>query len=313
MTERISCIDIGTNTALLLIADLDPESGSVLPVYHKQTIIRLGEHVDEMKIIDPEARQRLIACLRDYAALSEEHKAEKVVAVGTSALRDAKNRMEVTSETVRSTGIVIRCITGEEEAELTFFGAVAGMRDIPESFTVVDIGGGSTELSMGSVEGITRSVSMDIGSVRLTERFFSSLPPSEEEFGLAREEINRVLTGGVLPFFAAREKVFGVAGTLTTLAQLAQGSKEFDPEKVHGYRLSYDDVRRTLERLKGSSNEEIMAMGVPEGRADVITMGTLIVHQLMRLLGIAEIQVSGQGLRYGIALQELTSLRQEAQ
>ncbi|TCD48133.1 Ppx/GppA phosphatase family protein [Chlorobium sp. N1] len=311
MTERISCIDIGTNTALLLIADLDPEEGTVEPVFHKQTIIRLGEHVDEMKIIDPEARQRLISCLRDYSALSAEHKAESVIAVGTSALRDAKNRMEVTSETVRSTGIVIRCISGEEEAELTFFGAVTGMRDIPETFTVVDIGGGSTELSMGSVDGVSKSVSMDIGSVRLTERFFSALPPSQEEFARARQEVNRVLTGGVLPFFEAREKVFGVAGTLTTLAQLAQGMREFDPEKVHGYRLGYEDVRRILERLKASSQEEILQMGVPEGRADVITMGALIVHQLMRLLGIGEIQVSGQGLRYGIALQELKKLRAE--
>ena len=311
MTERVSCIDIGTNTALLLIADLDPEKGTVEPVFHKQTIIRLGEHVDEMKIIDPEARQRLISCMRDYSALSGEHKSDRIIAVGTSALRDAKNRMEVTSETVRSTGIVIRCISGEEEAGLTFFGAVSGMQEVPDPFTVIDIGGGSTELSMGSVTGVTHSTSMDIGSVRLTERFFSTLPPPEEEFGRAKEEVNRVLTGGILPFFASREHVFGVAGTLTTLAQLAQGMREFNPEKVHGYQLRYDDVHRILDLLKASSLEEIKSMGVPEGRADVITMGALILHQLMRLLGLGEIRVSGHGLRYGIALQELQNIRRK--
>lgn len=307
--ERVACIDVGTNTALLLVADLDPLSGTITPVVQKQTIVRLGRKVDEKKIIESEARQRLLSCLIDYSNIAAEQGASSVIAVGTSALRDAKNRMEVTSEVVRSTGMVLRCISGEEEAELTYFGAVAGMSDIPTPFTVIDIGGGSTEFSMGSLEGIKRSVSIDIGSVRLTERFFSSLPPGEEEFDKAREEINRHLTPAVIPFFGSREHVWGVAGTLTTIAQVAQGLAEFDIDRVHGFHLSYEAVHALLHRLRQSTVEEITAMGVPEGRSDVITMGTLILHQFMRLLGVREIRVSTQGLRFGLAQKELLRLQ----
>jgi exopolyphosphatase/guanosine-5'-triphosphate,3'-diphosphate pyrophosphatase len=308
--KRISCIDIGTNTALLLIADLEPESGTINSVYHKQTIVRLGKNVDAEKVIDRDALQRLIESLSDYRRISDEHETETIIAVGTSALRDAKNHDEVISEVARKTGITIKCISGKEEAELTFSGAVAAMSNIPDLFTVIDIGGGSTEISMGSVCAVTESVSMDIGSVRLTERFFSTLPPPQQEFDDAKSSINKLLSSNILPFFASRDHVYGVAGTLTTIAQVAQGLKHFDARKVHNFPLRYTDVHACLEKLKASNLEEIIDLGIPEGRADVITMGTLILHQLMRLLGIEKIQVSIQGLRFGLAQQELLRMQE---
>jgi len=307
---RVSCIDIGTNTALLLIADLDPGSGTIHSVFHKQTIVRLGKNVDAEKIIDHEAIRRLISCLIDYQRLSIEHGSVNIIAAGTSALRDAQNRAEVIGEIETATGIAVQCLSGKEEAELTFFGAVAGMTDIAEPFTVIDIGGGSTEISMGSLCAVTESVSLDIGSVRLTERFFTALPPAEKEFSTAKAEINNILTSGILPFFASRERVYGVAGTLTTIAQVSQGLKHFDALKVHHYKLKYHEVNDLLEDLKECDLEEIVEMGIPEGRADVITMGTLILHQFMRLLGIGEIRVSIQGLRFGLAQKELLRLRE---
>lgn len=310
--KRISCIDIGTNTALLLIADLEPESGTIIPVLHRQTIVRLGERVDERKAIGSDALRRLLDCMKNYRTLSEEHHAEKIIAGGTSALRDAANRDAVIGKIAEETGIAVTCISGAEEAEFTFFGAVAGQNDLPEPFAVIDIGGGSTEICMGSCTAVEKSVSMDIGSVRLTERFFSSLPPSREEFEAAREEINRVLTGHIIPFFPAREAIFGVAGTLTTIAQVSQELKRFDPLKVQNYRLAYDEVHRMLETFRQITQEEIMAMGIPEGRADVITMGTLILHQLMRLLGVSELRVSIQGLRFGLARKELLRLQHQS-
>jgi exopolyphosphatase/guanosine-5'-triphosphate,3'-diphosphate pyrophosphatase len=308
--KRVACIDIGTNTALLLIADLEPESGVILPLYHKQTIVRLGQNVDAEKNIDPEAFRRLLDCLRDYRAISMEQECDEIAAAGTSALRDAANRAAVIREAAEETGIAIECISGSEEAELTFFGAVAGMHDIPEPFTVIDIGGGSTEISMGSLSGVTRSVSLDIGSVRLTERFFTSLPPSAHEIEQATLCVNNALSSGITPFFASRENVYGVAGTLTSIAQLAQGLKHFDALKVHNYTLSFGQVHAMLEMLKQSSLQEIIGLGVPEGRADVITTGTLILHQFMRMLGIPEIRVSIQGLRFGLAQRELLRLRE---
>lgn len=309
--KRASFIDIGTNTALLLIADLDPVNNRIIPVLHRQTIVRLGKNVDEQKIIDHVAMQRLIQCLLDFKELSKEHKAERIVAAGTSALRDAKNRMEIIDEVVMASGIVIKTLSGEEEAALTFTGAIAGMENAPERFTVIDIGGGSTEISMGDMACLDQSVSLDIGSVRLTERLFSDQPPSETEFYVAKEEIDRMFTGNLEPFFAGREHVFGVAGTLTTIAKLVSGQKEFDPAKIHNYPLHYNQVRQLLEELKSLTIEQIIGRGVPEGRADVITMGTLILHQFMRLLGVQEITVSIQGLRYGMALKELQQLQGE--
>ncbi|UZJ41355.1 Ppx/GppA family phosphatase [Prosthecochloris sp. SCSIO W1101] len=309
--KRASFIDIGTNTALLLIADLDPVNNRIIPVLHRQTIVRLGKNVDEQKIIDHAAMQRLIQCMLDFKELSKEHKAERIVASGTSALRDAKNRMEIVDEVVMASGIVIKTLSGEEEAALTFTGAIAGMENVPERFTVIDIGGGSTEISMGDMACLDQSISLDIGSVRLTERLFSDQPPSETEFYAAKEEIDRMFTGNLEPFFAGREHVFGVAGTLTTIAKLVSGQKEFDPAKIHNYPLHYNQVRQLLEELKSLTIEQIIGKGVPEGRADVITMGTLILRQFMRLLGVQEITVSIQGLRYGMALKELQQLQGE--
>jgi exopolyphosphatase / guanosine-5'-triphosphate,3'-diphosphate pyrophosphatase len=309
MTKRVSCIDIGTNTALLLIADLDPATCTMQPIYHKQTIVRLGKNVDADKMIDPQGLQRLIDCMIDYRQLSDEHSVEAIIAAGTSALRDAKNRTEVIDSIERTAGITIQCISGKEEADLTFGGAVAGMSDVPELFTVIDIGGGSTEISMGSPGAVTESVSLDIGSVRLTERFFTTLPPSASEIDAAKSCIDQLLTANIIPFFAAREHVYGVAGTLTTIAQVSQGLKEFDAQKVHNYPLTYDEVHAFLDRLKTSTLDEIIELGIPEGRADVITMGTLILHQFMRLLGVGELHVSIQGLRFGLAQRELLRLK----
>ncbi|NTU96666.1 MAG: Ppx/GppA family phosphatase [Chlorobiaceae bacterium] len=308
--KRVACIDIGTNTALLLIADLEPENGTIIPLCHRQTIVRLGKNVDAEKTIEPMAIERLVDCLGEYGSISREHGCETIIAAGTSALRDAANRDEVISEAEAKTGITIKCISGTEEAELTFFGAVAGMNDVHDPFTVLDIGGGSTEISMGSLCGVRKSVSLDIGSVRLTERFFTSLPPSWNESEAATRTINDALAAGITPFFASRTTVYGVAGTLTSIAQLAQGLKQFDALKVHNYALTYLQVHSILETLKKNTLQEITGSGVPEGRADVITMGTLILHQFMRMLGIPEIRVSIQGLRFGLAQRELHRLRE---
>ncbi|UWX57726.1 Ppx/GppA family phosphatase [Chlorobaculum sp. MV4-Y] len=308
-TERIACIDVGTNTALLLVADLEPATGRIVTVDHRQTIVRLGQKVDEHRMIHPEALERLKACMTEYRKLCSELEVRRIIAAGTSALRDAANRDEIIGAVKGATGIEIRCISGDEEAVLTFFGAVAGLPEVPEPFTVIDIGGGSTEIIMGTVEQVASAVSMNIGSVRMTERFCTSIPPSAEEFEAAKKEIDRNLARSLPPFFAGRQQVFGVAGTLTTIAQVCMGDRHFDVAKVQGYQLEYSAVHQLLERLRAMTLDEIAALGIPEGRADVFTMGTLILRQFMRMLGVGTVTVSIQGLRYGMAQQELQRLR----
>jgi exopolyphosphatase/guanosine-5'-triphosphate,3'-diphosphate pyrophosphatase len=309
--ERIACIDVGTNTALLLIADLDPVMGRITPVAHRQVIVRLGQNVDEQRKIRPEALERLISCLSVYATLCLEFEARRIIAAGTSALRDAANHREVIAAVRLETGIDLHCISGQEEAELTFFGAVAGVDPVPEPFSVIDIGGGSTEIIMGNSRQIERSVSMNIGSVRLTERFGITHPPDREALNSVREDIDQHLARCLPPFFAARQHVFGVAGTLTTIAQVCIGELHFDPAKVQGYRLDYHAVHVLLDRFCRMTLQEIVALGIPEQRADVITVGTLILHQFMRMLGVGSITVSIQGLRFGMAQRELHRLQQK--
>ncbi|MCE1274637.1 MAG: Ppx/GppA family phosphatase [Chlorobiales bacterium] len=308
---RTACIDVGTNTALLLVADLDPATGRIIPVEHRQTIVRLGQKVDEGRVICSEALNRLVACMNEYAGLCRQLGVNRILAAGTSALRDAVNREEIIDAVRNATGIELRCISGKVEAELTFFGAVAGMANVPEPFTVIDIGGGSTEIIMGTTTSVERSVSIDIGSVRLSERFFTGLPPAPAQIDAAIEEINRQLSANLSPFFTSKTEVFGVAGTLTTIAQVSMGDRRFNPGKVHGFRLEYAHVHRLLERLRSMPLHDIVTLGIPEGRADVILMGTLILHQFMRQLGIDTVTVSIQGLRFGMAQQELMRLRQE--
>lgn len=307
-TERIACIDVGTNTALLLVADLDAAASNIVTVDHHQTIVRLGQKVDEHRMIHPEALDRLTACMTEYRNLCDGLGVQRILAVGTSALRDAANRDDIIAAVKGETGIEIRCISGDEEAALTFFGAVAGLPEVPEPFTVIDIGGGSTEIIMGTVEQVDSAVSMNIGSVRMTERFCAAQPPSPEEFEAAKKEIDCNLARSLPPFFAGRQQVFGVAGTLTTIAQVCLGDRHFDAAKVQGYRLEYDAVHELLDRLRAMKLDEIVALGIPEGRADVFTMGVLILHQFMRMLGVGSLTVSIQGLRYGVAQQELQKL-----
>lgn len=306
--QRTACIDVGTNTALLLVADLDPATGRILTVEHRQTIVRLGQKVDEGRVVCREAIGRLVACMTEYAALCRTLGVETILAAGTSALRDASNRDEVIGEVLRATGIGLRCISGIEEAELTFFGAVAGIKGVQEPFSVIDIGGGSTEIIMGTTSKVERSVSIDIGSVRLTERFFTGLPPKPAQLDAAIDGINRLLSANLSPFFASKGDVIGVAGTLTTIAQVSLGDRRFNADKVQGFKLEYDHVHRLLERLRPMRLQEVIALGIPEGRADVILMGTLILHQFMRLLGVDRVTVSIQGLRFGMAQQELARL-----
>ncbi|MCS6989619.1 MAG: Ppx/GppA family phosphatase [Chloroherpetonaceae bacterium] len=305
---RIATIDIGTNTALLLIADLDKETRSIRALCNHHEIIRLGKGVDKERRINGEAIERLVNCLRFYRSFAERYRVETIRAVATSAVRDAQNREEVLAIAKSECGIEIEPLSGEAEAELTFQGAIAGWNDLPEPFLVIDIGGGSTELILGDYGGIWDKTSLDIGSVRLTERFFKSHPPDAPCFNEARRFLAETFAKEISRFIAGRESVVGVAGTIISLAQRAQGLRAFDDEKLHGYALSHSIVDSELDFFKSHRIEEIIESGTEPGRADIITAGALILWEFMRVFGAKRITVSAQGLRYGVAARELRRL-----
>jgi exopolyphosphatase / guanosine-5'-triphosphate,3'-diphosphate pyrophosphatase len=285
---RVAAVDLGTNTTRLLVADV--EDGRIDEVHRETRITRLGEGVDKRGRLLPLPIARVRNALSDYRRTLERLGAERTLVVATSAVRDAENGEAFLGEVEWSYGFVTRLVSGEEEAALTR----RGVGPKPGTL-VVDIGGGSTELIVDDFH-----TSLDIGSVRYTERFVHSDPPTAAELdecaGAAREALAQREQ-------VAAERAIGVAGTVTTLAALDLGLDRYDRERVHGHRLSRAGARAQLERLAAlplSERREVPAL--EPGRAPVIVAGAVILVAILDQFGLEEIEVSERDILDGIAL-----------
>lgn len=311
VTGRLAGIDCGTNSIRLLIADVEG-SGRLRDVHRETRIVRLGQGVDATGEFAAEAIARTRAALADYAALLQKHGVSRVRMVATSAARDVANRddffamtAEVLGEVVP--GAVAEVISGAEEAELSFRGAVGELDSAAGPFVVVDLGGGSTEIVVGA-EAVVASYSADIGCVRLTERCLHSDPPTPTEVAAARQVVRERLEValGVVPVEGARTWV-GLAGTMTTLSALAHSLPAYDSAAIHLSRVAGPDLLAVCERLIGMMRAERAALPpMHEGRADVIGGGAIVVEELARELraraGIEELTVSEHDILDGIVL-----------
>jgi exopolyphosphatase/guanosine-5'-triphosphate,3'-diphosphate pyrophosphatase len=302
-----SSIDLGTNTCLLLVADCDPSSGRVNRVVSDHsTVVRLGEGVDKARELQVPAMERTLSCLKKYSQIVHENglKPEGTICVATSSSRDSKNGKTFFSQVEKETGFRFRVISGEDEAKYTFQGALLPGFDLA-STAVIDIGGGSTEfITTGP------GVSLDIGSVRFTERYLKSNPVSDEEFWACQDAIDSALTDAQ----SWRKKsllvksLIAVAGTATTLAAWHLEMRTFDAAKLDECRLTRGDVHRMVEELKWRSHaERALLPGIAKGREDVLLAGALILWRSMELLEFQEIQISTRGLRFGVMAMNPTS------
>ncbi len=292
---RVAAIDLGTNTTRLLVADVD--DGRVDEVSKKTTITRLGEGVDSRRRLLPLPIARVRNCLTDYRQELEALGAERTLAVATSAVRDAENGEAFLGEVEWSYGFKTRLLTGEEEAELTLRGTSGG-RDLRPATVVVDIGGGSTELITASDR-----VSTDLGSVRLTERFLPSDPPTEDELDALAAAVRSVLAEQVPDTLTARQAI-GVAGTVTSLAALDLGLVEYDADRVHGHKLGDAAVKAQLERLAALPLAERREVpGLEPERAPVIVAGAVILREVMRHFELPAIEASERDILHGAALE----------
>ncbi|MCV7255473.1 Ppx/GppA family phosphatase [Mycobacterium hackensackense] len=310
MGLRVGAVDCGTNSIRLLVADVVP--GGLRDVHREMRIVRLGEGVDATGEFAPAALARTEAALTDYVATMREHGVQRVRMVATSAARDAANRDEFFAMTARLLGQVIpgsvaEVISGTQEAELSFRGAVGELDPDAGPFVVVDLGGGSTELVLGSA-GVQASYSADIGCVRIKERCLHTDPPTAAEIGEARAMVRERLAEALreVPVGQARTWV-GVAGTFTTLAALAHGLQEYDPDIIHLSRTGFGDLLEVCDNLIRMSAAQRLALGpMHEGRADVIAGGAIVVEELADVLGdlagIDELVVSEHDILDGIAL-----------
>lgn len=303
---RVATIDIGTNTVLLLVAEKS-DGGELVPVEEHATITRLGQGVDKAKKLAPEAIARTNACLDQYADIVRRTGAERVAVVGTSAMRDAGGGEAVRAHVKKCFGVEARTISGDEEARLTFAGALSGLPDPGASpVTVFDIGGGSTEVVHGRRDTgeLAFVQSFDVGSVRLTERLISGDPPAKDErdavLAAAREVFRAV------PSLPSDMPPIGIAGTMTTLAAVYLRMETYDAKRVHGLTMTVPALEQVITELSCVTLEERQRMpGLEPKRADVIIAGGLVALAFLQHIGASEVRISDRGVRWGLA-EELT-------
>lgn len=303
--RRVAAIDCGTNSIRLLIADA--VDGHLRELHREMRIVRLGQGVDATGRFAADALERTRSALVDYAALCTTQHVERVRMVATSAARDAANRDVFFAMTTDVLGVSAEVVTGAQEAELSFRGAVDELASAEAPFVVVDLGGGSTEIVLGEAHVIA-SFSADIGCVRLTERCLHSDPPTAAEVaaarGVVRERVGEAL--GVVAVERARTWV-GVAGTMTTLAALAQDMTRYDSAAIHLSRVGINRLLAVCDGLIGMTRAQRAALGpMHEGRADVIGAGAIVVEELAYALheraDIDALTVSEHDILDGIAL-----------
>jgi exopolyphosphatase/guanosine-5'-triphosphate,3'-diphosphate pyrophosphatase len=303
----VAAVDCGTNSLRLLIAE-PTESGGLVDLARRTEIVRLGQGVDATGEFHPDALARTFTVTEQYAELIRQAgvPVERIHFVATSASRDVRNRETFFDGVKDRLGVTPDVITGDKEAELSFTGALSRVRPEGEPVLVMDIGGGSTEFIEGSAGGeMSFAISLDIGSVRITERFLKASPPDATELAAAASYVDDLLDSSEVDFGSVGTWI-GVAGTATTLAGVYLELPEYDRERVHGSLIPSQDLGALLNRLSTMTVEEIRALpSMHPGRADVITGGALIASRVALRTPVPGMIVSESDILDGIALELL--------
>ena len=303
-TRRLAGIDIGTLTCRLLIADLAP-GHPFKELRSERRILRLGEGVDQTKRLSPAAMDRVIHCLQEWRSVIENHEVEATAVVATSAVRDASNRAEFLARVKAECGLEVELISGEEEARRTLLGIRSGLPVGVTDILALDIGGGSTEFILDRPGQAPTTRSIDIGVVRLCERFLHHDPPTTEEIHQAREWVKRETTAAVAGMGSYEQATFvGTAGTITALAAMAQKLSTYEPARIHNYVLKLDTIRELEQTLLSRKKVERIGLpGLEKNREEVIAAGAIIIRTIMETLEQKECLVSDVGLREGVLIE----------
>jgi exopolyphosphatase/guanosine-5'-triphosphate,3'-diphosphate pyrophosphatase len=301
---RIAVIDIGTNSTRLLIADV--EAGRITQQLERHSVVtRLGAGVDAAGRLNPEAMERVYQTLEDYKTLIDRHQPQRTIAVLTSAVRDAANGQEFAHTVQTRFQAEPHVLSGDEEAELTFRGAMSARNPTDRTPTLVtDIGGGSTELVIGTDHEMAFHVSTQAGVVRQTERHLHDDPPTQAEQDELAQDAREIIERAVpADHRRAVERAIAVAGTATSLGAIAQELDPFDPEKVHGFELQRAQCEQILRRLAALPLEQRRQVkGLHPDRAPTIVAGVLILLEVLRLFGLDRVEVSEHDILQGAAL-----------
>jgi len=309
--RRSAFIDIGTNAILCLVAELR-DTGRFRVLDDLADIARLGRGVDQTRRIGAEGEARALAVLERYRGHCDSLGVQEFIAVGTSALREARNSSEVRARLRERLGFDIRVISGDEEAAYSFVAVQRGLPLAGRELLVIDIGGGSTEFIRGNENGVKHALSLNLGSVRLTERFLRSDPVHEKEMAEMVDAIDRDLAPlpERLGHCGAVLSLVGIAGTFTTLAAVEKQLQRYAHVKVHGSPLGLTEVRRQVRLFQERTLEERKRIiGLEPKRADVILAGACIIERIMTLFHAESVTVSDHGVRYGLLHERVQNLK----
>jgi exopolyphosphatase/guanosine-5'-triphosphate,3'-diphosphate pyrophosphatase len=300
--RRVAAIDCGTNSIRLLVADVDVDAGTLVDLDRRMEIVRLGEGVDATGRLGAAALERTFAACDRYAEVVRRLGATRVRFVATSASRDAENRDEFVAGVLDRIGVEPEVVSGDEEARLSFLGATRGLVGAQPPYLVVDIGGGSTELVLGTSEPVA-AASVDVGCVRLTERHLHHDPPTPAEVAAVVADADAAVAQAaeVVPLGQARTLV-GLAGSVTTAAALALGLAEYDSALIHGARVPAADVAAVSDRLLALDHAQRSVIRVIHpGRVDVLNAGILVLRRILEATRLPEVLVSEHDILDGIA------------
>ncbi len=302
---RVAVLDIGTNSTRLLIADVAQEGGAIDEVLRHSRVTRLGDGVDAGGSLSEEAIGRVMDVLADYRREMDEHDCQANLAVMTSAVRDATNGQEFAARVRERYGFDAQILRGEQEAQLTFLGAMAGREAAAEPTVVIDIGGGSTEFIVGVGRSAGFHVSVPVGVVRMSERHIHHDPPTPHEL----QELSNQTREAFLDALPAEERqpitsAIAVAGTATSAASMEQELEPYDPGRVHGHPLLLASVELLLARLaEMTEGERRQVPGLQPDRAPTIVAGMILLSVAMRVLDLERVEVSEHDILYGGALR----------
>jgi len=300
---RIGVVDVGTNSVRLLVADGDQTN--LADLERDLVITRLGEGVDRDRRLGGEPLRRTVAAIAGYVEKARAHHAEVIRIIATSAVRDAANRDEFKDAVKRATDLEPVLLSGDQEAQLGFLGATVDVSKQPP-YLVVDIGGGSTELVRGS-ERAEKFISLDIGSVRLTERHINNDPPADDEIDAVAKDADAHLEEALTALGSEVANIMiGLAGTITTVGAIALDLKTYDRDAIHHSVLARAQIAAIRERLASMTSEQRRALpAMPRGREDVIVAGVVILERAMDRFGFDECLVSESDILDGVAIDVL--------
>jgi len=298
--DRKAVIDIGTNSIKLYVAERASD-GSLVSVVDKNNIARLGEGMGDTGILQSEAMERNAQAVAGFAELARASGAKEIVAVGTMALRTAKNAADFVTAVQNLSGIGVRVIPGEEEAELAYLAVLSGIGASAGRLAVCDVGGGSTEFSFGGDAGVDRRFSINLGAVKVSDEHLASDPPGPEQVQAAMSSVLDTLRANRVDAERPVDRLIGIGGTVTSMGSVKLKMAEYNPDLIQGAALTRDDVD-DLIRLFCSMplGDRRRIVGLQPKRAEVIIGGACIVRGIMECLDVAELTMSDRGLRHGL-------------